>query len=262
MESPAIATATARADPSSSRLRAIGRLAMLGGWFALCVVPHLLARLTGRSRWPRRFLGGVARICGADVRVEGGAPSPGTLLIANHVSWLDIPVMAGATGCAFVSKSEVRDHPLLKWIADQNATLYVDRSDKRAIHGQAERMRAALSGGQPLAIFPEGTVGDGGRLLPFKPSLLSAVAPPPAGVAMRPVAIDYHGRAGELAWVPGEPGLANFLRVLGRPGRRPVTVRVLDPLEPTGDRKVLASAAHDRIAEALSDAGASPRAAL
>ena len=261
MASPATANATASADPSSSRLIALGRLALLGGWFLICVVPHLLAKVTGRSRWPRRFLGGVARICGADVRTQGARPSPATLILANHVSWLDIPVLAGATGCAFVSKAEIAGHPLLKWLADQNMTLYVDRSDKRSIHGQAERMRQALHRGQPLAVFPEGTVGVGGRLLPFKPSLLSAVAPPPEGVVIRPVAVDYHGRAGELAWVPGEHGLTNFLRVLGRPGRRRVTVRVLDPLPPTADRKALAGAAHDAIARAL-DAGASPPAAL
>ena len=258
MESPGIANATASADPPSSLLIAAGRLILLGGWFAICVVPHLLAKVGGQSRWPRRFLGGVAHICGADVRIEGGAPAPGTLLIANHISWLDIPVLAGATGCAFVSKSEIADYPLLKWVADQNSTLYVDRSDKRAIHRQAGRMRDALGRGQPLAIFPEGTVGVGGQLLPFKPSLLSAVAPPPAGVALVPVAIDYHGRGGELAWIPGEHGLSNFLRVLGQPRRRPVTVRLLEPLEPTADRKALALAANERIAGALAGAAASP----
>ena len=261
MASPGIANATASADIPSSRLIALGRLLLLGGWFLLCVGPHLLARLGGHSPWPRRFLRGVARICGARVRIEGAPPRFGTLLIANHISWLDIPVLAGATGCAFVSKAEVADHPLLKWIADQNGTLYVNRSDKRAIHGQAERLRAALRRGQPLAIFPEGTVGVGGRLLPFKPSLLSAVAPPPEGVEMRPVAIDYHGRAGDLAWIPGEPGLTNFLRVLGQGGRRQVTVRLLDPLEETADRKALALAARERVAEALA-AGASCTAAL
>ena len=252
------ATATATADPSSSRLRAYGRLALLVGWFLACVGPHLVSKLAGRSQWPRRFLAGVARICGADVRTEGAPPAPGTLLIANHISWLDIPVLSGATGCAFVSKAEIRGHPLLKWIADQNATVYVDRSDKRAIHGQAARIRDALAGGQPLAIFPEGTVAVGGRLLPFKPSLLSAVAPPPAGTAMRPAAIDYHGRGGELAWVPGDPGLANFLRVLGLKGRRPVTVRLLEALPASNDRKILAQAAHDSIARALAPSGIAP----
>lgn len=224
---------------------------MLGGWFLVCVLPHLLTRLTGRSRWPRRFLGGVARICGADVRVEGTPPRSGELLIANHVSWLDIPVLAGATGCAFISKAEIRGHPFLRWIADQNATIYVDRAERRAIHDQARSILDGLKREQPLALFPEGTVGDGGILLPFKPSLLSAVAPPPDGVTLRPVAIDYGGNGWILSWGPGEHGLDNALRILGRRGQLPVTVRLLDPIAPSPDRKILARAAHDAIAAAL-----------
>ena len=254
------ATATATADLPSSRLRAFGRLALLAGWFLVCIGPHLLAKIRGRSRWPRRFLAGVAHICGADVRTAGDPPAPGTLLIANHISWLDIPVLAGATGCAFVSKAEIQGHWFLKWIADQNATVYVDRSERRAIHAQAGAMKTALARRQPLAVFPEGTVAVGGQLLPFKPSLLSAVAPPPPGVALRPVGIDYHGRGGELAWVPGDPGLANFLRVLGLKGRRPVTVRLLEPLPPSDDRKVLAQAAHDSIGQALAPSAIAPAA--
>lgn len=247
MASPPAATA----DAPSNRWRAYLRLAGLVGWFVLCVVPHHLAKWTGRSRWPRRFLGGAAWLIGADVTVAGRHPKRGDLLVGNHVSWLDIPVLAGASGCAFVSKAEVRGHPFLKWIADQNGTLYVDRGDRRGIREQTAMMRAALDGDQPLAVFPEGTVGDGGRLLPFKPALLSAFAPAPEGVAVRPVAIDYNGFARELAWGPGEGGLDNFLRVLGRKGRLPVTVRVLEPLPRHDDRKALARAAHDRIADAL-----------
>ena len=62
----------------------------------------------------------------------------GELLIANHVSWLDIMVLAGATGCAFISKAEIRGHPFLRWVADQNRTIYVDRAERRAIHDQAQ----------------------------------------------------------------------------------------------------------------------------
>lgn len=256
MASPPIASA----ETPSARWRATLRLAGLIGWFILCILPHQLAKLSGGSRWPRRFLAGVARIVGADVRLEGHRPGRGELLIGNHVSWLDIPVLAGATGCAFVSKEEIRDHPFLKWIADQNHTLYVDRRDRRGIHEQTARMREALGGGQPLAVFPEGTVGDGGRLLPFKPALLSAFAPAPEGVQVRPVAIDYLGRAGDLSWSPGEGGLGNFLKVLGMRGRLPVTVRVLDPLPALADRKALARAAHDAVANALAPSGIAPAA--
>jgi 1-acyl-sn-glycerol-3-phosphate acyltransferase len=140
---------------------------------------------------------------------------------------------------------------MLKWIADQNATVYIDRNDRRAIPEQAKAMRQALQTGQPIALFPEGTVGDGGQLLPFKPSLLSAVAPAPEGVTLRPVAIDYGGLAHIFAWQPGEGGLENFIRILGRKGRLPVTVRVLDPLPPISDRKALAAAAQNLIAQTL-----------
>jgi 1-acyl-sn-glycerol-3-phosphate acyltransferase len=223
----------------------------MAGWFIACVVPHLLSKLTGRSRWPRRFLGGVAWIVGADVRTDGAPANAGDLLIANHVSWLDIMVLAAATGSAFISKAEIRGHPFLRWVAAQNGTIYVDRADRRAIHDQSRAIVDGLRREQPLVLFPEGTVGDGGTLLPFKPSLLSAVAPPPAGVRLRPVAIDYHGRAQELGWAPGEHGLDNALRILGRRGRLPVTVRLLDPIAPSPDRKILAQAAHDAVADAL-----------
>ena len=223
----------------------------MGGWFLVCVVPHLLAKLSGNSRWPQRFLRGIARICGAQVRVEGAPANAGTLLIANHVSWLDIMVLAGATGCAFISKAEIRSHPLLKWVADQNHTIYVDRAERRAIYDQARSILDGLKRNQPLALFPEGTVGDGGTLLPFKTSLLSAVAPPPEAVSLRPVAIDYHGLAHVLGWAPGEHGLDNGLRILGRKGRLPVTVRLLGPLAPSPDRKIIARAAHEAIAAAL-----------
>lgn len=248
--------ATAAAE--SSRGRAFVRLILLAGWLILCVPPHLAMRAVGHSDWPRRFLAGVAWICGADVRCDWPRPRGGTLLLANHVSWLDIPVLAGATGCAFVSKAEIEGHWFMKWIADQNGTLYVDRSERRSIHRQAEAMRAALARRRPLAIFPEGTVGDGHKMLPFKPALLSAVAPPPDGVTVRPVAIDYGARADELAWIRGEHGVANFLRVLGRKGRTAVTVRLLAALPAIADRKQLASAAQDSIAGALAASGIAP----
>jgi 1-acyl-sn-glycerol-3-phosphate acyltransferase len=249
---------TAAAEQPSSRLRACCRLAGLVLLLALCVPLHLVSRSLGPSPWPRRFLQGVTRLSGVDVRCDGQPAAPGTLLLANHVSWLDIPILAGATGCAFVSKAEVRQQALLGWLADQNGTIYIDRTVRRSIHGQVASLADGLKRRQPLAVFPEGTVGDGGRLLPFKPSLLSAVAPPPEGVIIRPAAIDYGPVATVIGWGTGEPGLANFMRVLGRRGRFPVIVHLLGAIPPTVDRKELARAAHDAIAEALAPSGMAP----
>jgi 1-acyl-sn-glycerol-3-phosphate acyltransferase len=249
---------TAAARPPSSRLRAYRRIAGLLLLFLACLPLHLLAKAFGPSPWPRRFLKGVVWISGVDMRCVGNSASRGTLLLANHVSWLDIPILAGATGCAFVSKAEVRNQALLGWLADQNQTIYIDRTDRRSLHGQVAALAEGLKRAKPLALFPEGTVGDGGTLLPFKPSLLSAVAPPPEGVLIRPVALDYGRIAPLIGWGTGEPGLRNFFRVLGRKGRFPVIVHLLRAIPPDADRKVLARAAHDAIAEALAPSGMAP----
>ena len=201
---------------------------------------------------------GAAYICGADVRCQGNPASRGTLLVANHASWLDIPVLIAATGATLVSKAELANHPFMRWFADQNDTIYIDRADKRSIQAQAALLIEALKRDKPIAMFPEGTVGDGGRLLPFKPSLLSAVAPPPEGTLIRPAAIDYGAFAQKIGWGTGEAGIANFLRVMGRGGRIPVTVHLLPALPPSPDRKELARAAHDAIAAALAPSGIAP----
>jgi 1-acyl-sn-glycerol-3-phosphate acyltransferase len=104
---------------------------------------------------------------------------------------------------------------------------------------------------KPLAIFPEGTTGSGRHLLHFRSTLMEAVAPPPPNVSVRPVAIDYADHADLVGWHSGEGGIANFKRVLGHRGTVPLTLRLLEPLPPTDDRKTLARQAHAAIAVAL-----------
>ena len=181
--------------------------------------------------------------------VAGAPVEPHTLLVANHTSWLDIFVLASATGCAFVSKQEL-GNPMVHWLADQNHTLYVRREDRRGARDQAEAIAAKLAGPKPLALFPEGTTGPGDQLLPFRPTLLAAVTPTPPDVAVRPVAIDYGHATSEVGWYE-ESGKDNVLRILGRRRAIPVTVRLLEPLAPTDDRKALAAAAREAIAAAL-----------
>lgn len=172
-------------------------------------------------------------------------------MVANHTSWLDILVLGGAAGTAFVSKAEVRGTPLIGWLADQNHTLYIERAERSDAHGQVRRISEALERPQPLTVFPEGTTGGGRHLLPFRSTLLEAVAPIPAGVAVRPVAIDYGEALDAIAWHSGERGLDNALRVLGRRGTIDAVAHLLDPLPPSSDRKVHARHARARIAAAL-----------
>ncbi|MFP5329612.1 MAG: lysophospholipid acyltransferase family protein [Alphaproteobacteria bacterium] len=243
-------TATVPDRTAPSRAIAALRVAGLLLLFLLCVPLHLLSRLVfGRSGWPPRFLAASAWICGARVRVAGRKLEPHTLMICNHVSWLDILVVGGATGCAFVSKHEL-GHPFLHWMADQGGTLYVRRDHRKGAPQQAEAIARKLQEAQPLALFPEGTTGPGTDMLPFRSTLFSAVAPAPPRVSVRPVALDYGESAPELGWHE-EPGMDNVLRVLGRTRPIHVTVRLLEPLPPVADRKALANAAREAIAQAL-----------
>ena len=218
--------------------------------FALLAPIHILTKLLlRRSPWPQWFLAAAAWIIGARVRVEGAPIDPHTLLIANHTSWLDILVLGGATHCVFVSKAEL-GHPFIHWLADQNATVYVRRSHRKGAKDQAIAIAGALARNQPVALFPEGTTGPGTHLLPFRSTLLEAANFAGRDVAVRPVAMDYGPAAAEVGWYE-ESGKNNVLRLLGRKGALPVTVRVLAPLDRAADRKQLAHQAREAIAETL-----------
>ena len=183
------------------------------------------------------------------MRLVGRPPGRHSLLLANHTSWLDIVILGGATGCAFVSKDDL-GHGVLHWLADQNDTVYVKRTHVKGARDQAVALAAALERDKPVTVFPEATTGPGTHLLPFRSTLLEAANFASRDVLIRPVAVDYGAARGELGWWR-EAGLANVLRILGRRGTLPVTISLLDPLDRSGDRKQLAAAARAAIAEAL-----------
>jgi len=230
------------------------RLALRGGWMVglliACVPLHYLWKLAGTaSPWPRRFLRGIGRAAGMRVVVSGEPLAGGVLFVANHMSWLDIMILAGATDCAFVAKDDL-GHGLLHWLADQNATVYVRRSHVKGAKDQAIALAGALAGDKPVTVFPEATTGPGTHLLAFRSTLLEAANYAAKDVAIRPVAVDYGAARAEVGWWH-EAGMANVLRILGRRGTLPVTIRLLGPLDRTGDRKLLAAAAREAIGEAL-----------
>ncbi|HKT75519.1 MAG TPA: lysophospholipid acyltransferase family protein [Sphingobium sp.] len=234
--------------------RRILRSGALAASLLLCLLPHLLWRLAGRrSPWPRRFLGLAARAVGARVRIEGHPFHGDSFIIANHVSWVDILALGGATGAAFVAHDGIARWPVVGWLAAQNNTLFVARDRRGALAGQIDALRTALAGHQPVALFPEGTTSDGHALLPFKPSLLAVLLPPPRAVMIQPVHIDYGAATTQIAWHSGEPAGANVKRLLERAGRLDVTLRFLEPFDPAlrPDRKALAALARDRIGASI-----------
>jgi 1-acyl-sn-glycerol-3-phosphate acyltransferase len=211
---------------------------------------HVITKwLFGRSPWPPRFLAAAGWIAGARVHLRGAPIQTHSLLISNHVSWIDILVLGGTTGGAFVSKDQL-GHGFIHWLADQNATVYVKRAHARGAKDQAIAIAGALEGDKPVILFPEGTTGPGSHLLPFRSTLLEAANFAAKDVAIRPVALDYGPAADEIGWWH-EPGKDNVLRLLGRRGVLTVTVHVLEPLNRAGDRKRLAQEARAAIAETL-----------
>jgi 1-acyl-sn-glycerol-3-phosphate acyltransferase len=246
MESRSIATAKEVRPNARAALRIAGLLLL----FVFCEPAHLLTKLIlRRSPWPQWFLGAAAWIVGARVRLAGKRIAPHTLLVSNHVSWLDILVLGGATNCAFVSKDEL-GHPFIHWLADQNSTVYVKRSHVKGAKDQAIAIAKALERPKPVVLFPEGTTGPGTHLLPFRSTLLEAANFAAKDVKIRPVVMDYGSAAAEIGWYL-EPGKDNVLRLLGRKGTLPVTVRVLPPLDRGSDRKQLTQEVREAIADTL-----------
>ena len=232
---------------------------MLLGLLLVCVPFYYIWQLLRLPRfWPRVFLGGVGLIAGLDITIVGRFHR-NALLISNHVSWLDIPALAGTAGSAFVGHSGLASIPLLKHLCAMNDTVFIARHDRASVAEQVEQVRQAISARGALTIFPEGTTSDGTALLPFKSSLLSAAEPLPGGAAVQPVLLAYRDAA-QIAWVGDEHGLDNFLRILARIRPVALTIHFLPIL--TGNdlagRKAITAAAQTAIADTLAN-GARPR---
>ena len=254
--SPAAPDGAAHSPPIrfSGRVRIGWRLCLMIGALALCLPLHFLARIAVRhSPFPRLFLFLFARIAGARVEVIGTPLRRDVFFLANHVSWLDIPALAGASGTAFVAKAEIARAPLVGWLCRLNRTVFVQREARLDVAAQVNALREALAGNWSVAVFPEGTTTDGRSLLPFKTSMLKVLEPPPAGVMVQPVLLDYGALAPMIGWVGEEPGTANAAKILARRGTFPVRACFLEPFAPADfpGRKAIAAEARARIEAAL-----------
>jgi 1-acyl-sn-glycerol-3-phosphate acyltransferase len=176
------------------RLRGVLRLvrAVVHGVHGLAIVLVTFPRLDVAARherirwWSLKML----RVLGIAHEVDGVPPIAGGLLVANHVSWLDImAVHVVVPEVRFVSKADVKAWPLVARLVDAGGTLYLERERKRDALRVVHAVAASLAAGQTVAIFPEGTTSTGHGLLPFHANLLQAAVT--TATLVQPIALRY-----------------------------------------------------------------------
>ncbi len=240
------------------QLRAVWRLLraivhMLHGMVvALIVFPHgsAEARDAKVQWWAAKLL----RVLGIELVAEGLTPKPGAVLIvANHISWLDIMAISAVRPVRFISKAEVGQWPLVGWLVTLAGTLYIERASRRDAVRVVHTMAEALAQGDALAVFPEGTTSDGNGVLPFHANLLQAAIS--TGTAVQPVALRYsdpsHAISPAVAYIGDTSLLQSLWMVVGASGLR-VHVRVLDAhATEHADRRALANYLHQQIVQQL-----------
>lgn len=237
--------AAAGAVRASVRLTA-GLLTVLVG-VLLAPASGLLPAAT-RLALVRHWLRAVVRAFGVRVRYEGAPDATGPLLVvANHVSWLDIPLIAAALPGRMVAKAEVRRWPVLGTLAALGGTLFIDRDGLRALPGTVRAMTAVLAGGGRVIVFPEGSTWCGRAVGRFRPAAFQAALD--AGCAVQPVRIDYRP-TDAAAYVGDDPLAASLWRVVTT-RRLTAVVRVPEPLPGVRypDRRALAAAAERAVAQ-------------
>jgi 1-acyl-sn-glycerol-3-phosphate acyltransferase len=239
-------------------LRAPLALALLIAGLAIVVLVFPRIGWHRRDRtvaaWSRLLL----RACGVrlvELPAPGATPLAelrgGVLLLANHVNWLDIFLVLSVAPAHFVAKIEIARWPLIGALVAGVGTLFVERGRRRAVHQLNDRIGNMLRAARRVAVFPEGTTSDGGRLLQFHGNLVEPALR--AGVPVVPVGLRYTGPDGRptaAVRFVGEMGLGESLRlVLGAPGIR----AELHPLPAVrgGTRQEVAAAARLALAGRL-----------
>lgn len=191
---------------------------------------------------------------GISLRIQGQPPVTGpVMLVANHISWLDIPVMHAARHCRFVSKSDVKAWPLIGGLATAAGTLYIERASRRDALRMVRTMQESLERGEVLGVFPEGTTGDGREILPFHANLLQAAVA--ANAPVQPVGLRFVDRTtGDLSFAPSYIGdetlVGSIWRTLSAPAIEAVVHYGEAELPAGRDRRVFTQdlqAAVDRL---------------
>ncbi len=228
---------------------------ILIGFLALTLplmpVQYVLTNLTRRaSRWlPWAYHRLLCRLLGMTICVQGVLPPAPALLVANHVSWLDIPLLSAIAPLSFISKREVGTWPLFGAMAKLQRTVFIDRERRHKTGTSSNEIGERLLAGDVLVLFPEGTSSDGTHVLPFKSSYFGAVES--LNVPVVPITITYLGMPKFYAWY-GDMDLLPHLWAVIKSG--PIKVQVtIHPALVKADRKTMTRDAERVIRSALGE---------
>lgn len=237
------------------------RLARLGFHLAhgLWLAATRLGRLSHHDRsweiqrWSKRLL----RLLGLQLEIHGQPPGfcpPNMLVVANHISWMDIFALNCVTVSHFVAKQEIRTWPFIGWLVASAGTLFIDRTNRRDASRINEHLARALENGSCMAVFPEATTSEGDVLLPFKASLFESALL--AKSSVQPVAIRYEDIEGNRTQAASYAGDTTFMQSLYAIVRQPrikVTLHFAAPLQAElyPSRFALSEAARQEVASRL-----------
>jgi 1-acyl-sn-glycerol-3-phosphate acyltransferase len=254
-----------------SAARAAALLAAFAAFtLPLMPVQALILRLSRRyaRSFPSWYHRQICRLFGVRLHIEGEvAKDRPVLLVANHTSWLDIPVLSAVAPLSFVAKKEIGTWPFVSALARLQRTVFVDRARRTAVGETAGEIIERLKVGDTIVLFAEGTTSDGNRVLPFKTSLFAAAKPSratdrsEAAAYVQTLAIVYThlhgvplGRADRalVGWY-GDMDAASHVWELLKAGPLDASIRIGPPvpLANFADRKALAGHSEAEVREAV-----------
>ncbi len=249
--------------PASRRLGwpLLWRLPMLLAYLLTLLPLALLAFLPGVRElsvgpmklhmWAHRFwMRGLIAVCGLRLRVSGQRPLPPCLVVANHISWFDIPVLHAIWPMGLVAKAEIRKWPLIGRLATIAGSLFIERGNQHSRVRVNRRMAARLRRGEMIGVFPEGGIHPERGVKRFHSRLFGSAIRARAPIV--PVAIRYW-RGGDchddVVFAPGQNLIENMLRLLAHP-RLEVQVMIAETLtDPMAGRDVLARRAQAAVSQ-------------
>ena len=184
-------------------LRLLG-LAILTTYHTIWIILGSRLSPDNLRRWGSR----ISRLVGLQIELSGSLPKQGALLIANHRSYMDIPVLMALCPSRFLSKAEVRKWPLLGWAATKAGTIFVQRDRAESRREARRQLRALLEEGSYVIVFPEGTTTPKGTLASLRPGMFREAIE--ARLPITLAAIEYEQAA--AAWTLDESFLVHFIR--------------------------------------------------